>query len=66
MNEKILKLENKPYQCDKLGEVCSQKHPLQTHIRTHTGDKPYKCDICDEVFHDLNLTTTCAISAYHH
>jgi uncharacterized Zn-finger protein len=42
--------KNKPYQCDKLGEVCSQKHPLQTHIRTHTGDKPYTCDICDEVF----------------
>jgi KRAB domain-containing zinc finger protein len=42
--------KNKPYKCDKLGKVCSQNHPLQTHIKTHTGDKPYKCDIFGKVF----------------
>jgi hypothetical protein len=30
--------------------VFSLNHHLQTHIRTHTGDKPYKCDICGKGF----------------
>jgi KRAB domain-containing zinc finger protein len=25
-------------------------HSLQRHIRTHTVDKPYKCDVCGKGF----------------
>jgi uncharacterized Zn-finger protein len=28
----------------------TENHHLQNHIKTHTGDKPYKCDICGKHF----------------
>ena len=37
--------------CDK---GFSQNSNLQTHIRIHTGDKPYKCHICGKGFSDSN------------
>jgi KRAB domain-containing zinc finger protein len=30
--------------------VFSQNSLLQTHTRTHTGDKPYNCDVYGKVF----------------
>jgi uncharacterized Zn-finger protein len=30
--------------------VFKQRQNLQQHIRTHTSDKPYKCDLCDMGF----------------
>ena len=32
--------------CDKCDFTCVLKKQLVSHMRTHTGDKPYKCDLC--------------------
>ena len=38
------------------GRMFSQNFNLQKNIRTHTGDKPYKCDVCGkECGHNSNL-----------
>ena len=30
--------------------MCSENGSLQSYIRTHTVDKPYKYDVCGKVF----------------
>jgi RNase P subunit RPR2 len=40
------------YRCPEIGchKTFSRPSRLQTHILSHTGDRPFKCDLCDKSF----------------
>ncbi|CAB3386681.1 Hypothetical predicted protein [Cloeon dipterum] len=39
-----------PYNCNICPFICNEKVVLQRHIRTHKGDQPYKCGLCNDFF----------------
>ncbi|KFM71028.1 Zinc finger protein 16, partial [Stegodyphus mimosarum] len=36
--------------CDICGKSFRYKEYLKKHIFTHTGEKPYKCNLCSKAF----------------
>ncbi|XP_035716738.1 zinc finger protein 2 homolog isoform X2 [Folsomia candida] len=44
--------DTKKFVCDYCGFGCSFRQGLERHVRTHTGEKPEKCDQCKESFID--------------